>query len=213
MLKNLLLTGALVSSVLCYAQDSFNGSIEDITTSEQAEIFIKKNKKLKGKYFVFNKEKHNTTLAKELFETPIGRTKVYETEYNKTTYKVIDKHETMYYRASYIFINSDDLNENDLKRLKQTIYSKYNQGQRFYDLVKRYSMDKNASRGGDTGWFIDGKMPIEVENELIKNNKNHYLNTLFTVDIPDRNWHYIILKTEEPKPIEEIMVVKITEAI
>ncbi|CDF79042.1 conserved hypothetical protein [Formosa agariphila KMM 3901] len=201
-----------MSAVLCNAQDSFDGTIDDVATSEQAKIFIKQNKDLKGKYFVFNKEKHNTTLAKELFEMPVGRSKVYENEFNKTTYKIIDKHETTYYRASYIFIDSEGLDETDLKRLKQTIYSKFNQGQHFNDLVQRYSMDKNASRGGDTGWFINGKMPIEVEEELIKNNKNHYLNKLFTVDIPEKNWHYIILKTEEPKPIEEIQVIKITEA-
>ena len=212
MLKNLLLAVAFTSTLLCYAQNSFDGTIDDVVTTEQAKIFIKQNKALKGKYFVFNKEKHNTILAKELFETPIGRSKVYESEFNKTTYKILDKNETTYYRASYIFINSEGLNENDLKRLKQSIYSKFNQGQHFNDLVKRYSMDKNASRGGDTGWFIDGKMPIEVEEELIKNNKNHYLNKLFTVDIPEKNWHYIILKTEEPKPIEEIKVIKITEA-
>ncbi|WP_299781670.1 peptidylprolyl isomerase [uncultured Formosa sp.] len=198
-------------SVICYAQKSFKGPLENITSEEQAKAFIKAHKKLKGKFFVFNKEKHNTTLAKELFDTSIGYSKVYENEYSKTTYKIIDKTETIYYRASYIFINSDNLNESDLKRLKQTIYSKYNQGMDFASLIKRYSMDANASRGGDTGWFIDGKMPVEVEDELIRNNKNHYLNKLFTVDIPEKNWHYIILKTEEPKPIEEIKVLKITE--
>ncbi|MBP1839980.1 peptidylprolyl isomerase [Formosa algae] len=213
MLRNLLLTGAVMSSVLCYAQKSIDKALEQITSEEQAKMFIKEHKELKGKYFVFNKEKHNTTLTKELFEMPIGRSKVYESEYNKTTYKVLNKHETTYYRASYIFINSDDISEADLKRLKQTIHSKFNQGVDFSNLIKRYSMDINASRGGDTGWFIEGKMPVEVEDELIRNNKNHYLNKLFTVDIPEKNWHYIILKTEEPKPIEEIEVLKITEAI
>ncbi|QDO95102.1 hypothetical protein FNB79_14350 [Formosa sediminum] len=213
MLRNLLLTGAIISSVFCYGQKSIDKSLENITSEEQAKLFIKEHKELKGKYFVFNKEKHNTTLTRELFEMPIGNSKVYESEYNKTIYKVIDKTETIYYRASYIFINSDNLNESDLKRLKQTIYSKYNQGVDFSNLIKRYSMDVNASRGGDTGWFIEGKMPVEVEDELIRNNKNHYLNKLFTVDIPGKNWHYIILKTEEPKPIEEIKVLKITQAI
>ncbi|WP_066218637.1 peptidylprolyl isomerase [Formosa haliotis] len=213
MLKNLLLTGAIISSTLCYAQKSTKANLDLITTPEEAQIFIKENKSLKGKFVVFNKEKHNTPLTTALFDLPKGGSKIYENEFNKTTYKIIDKDEVTYYRASYIFINSEQYNETDLKRLKQTIYSKFNQGYRFKDLVNQYSMDKNASRGGDTGWIIEGTMPTEVEDELIKNNKNHYLNKLFTVDIADKNWHYVILKTEEPKPIEEIKVLKITEAL
>lgn len=196
---------------MCHAQRSLKKSLEKVTTEEQAKDFVKKNKKYKGKIFVFNKEKHNTPITKDLFETPVGLSKTYESGSGKKTYKVLSKEKVTYYRASYIFINSEGISKTELKRLKETIYSKYNQDVPFENLVTRYSMDTNAAHSGDTGWVIEGNMPAEVEKELIKNNKNHYLNKLFTVDIPEKKWSYIILKTEEPKAIDEIRVLRITQ--
>lgn len=213
MLKHILFIGTVSVSILCHAQKQPISTLDTITTTAQAERFIRNNKRYKGKIFVFNEEKHDTNMAKSLFKLAPGNSKVYENEFEKTTYKVIEKEDVMYYRVSYIFIKSDGLTDYELTRFKQTIFSKFNQGISFRDLAKQYSMDKNASRGGDTGWFTSGEMPPEFEEEVIGNTKNHYPNKLFTVDISSKKWHYVILKTEEPKTIEEIKVLKVTEAI
>ena len=54
-------------------------------------------------------------------------------------------------------------------------------------------MDENANKGGDTGWFVEGDYQPELENEII--NGNHSLDDIFTVDIPEKNKYYVILKT------------------
>ncbi|MGJ5641001.1 peptidylprolyl isomerase [Formosa sp. S-31] len=213
MLKHILFTGAVSASLFCYAQQDIISPLDTITNTEQAKRFIKSNKGFKGKIFTFNVEQHDTNMAKDLFKLSKGNSKVYENEFEKTTYKVIEKEDVMYYRVHYIFINSEGFTDYELKRYKQTIFSKFNQGIPFKNLIQQYSMDKNIRRGGDTGWFTAGTMPAEFEEEVIHNNKNHYINKLFTVDISSKKWHYVILKTEEPKPIEEIKVLKITEAI
>jgi parvulin-like peptidyl-prolyl isomerase len=72
-------------------------------------------------------------------------------------------------------------------------------------------MDGNANRGGDSGWFTKGEMHPDFENEIINN--NYSLNAIFTIDVPSKNWYYVVLKTHEPKEISEIKVLKIVEAI
>lgn len=213
MLKHILFIGAVSSSMLCLAQKKNQSTLDSITTTAQAERFIKSNKAYRGKIYTFNQEKHDTNMTKDLFKLSLGGSKVYENGFEKTTYKVIQKDNVMYYRVSYIFIDSEGLTDYELKRYRQTIFSKFDQGVPFRDLAKQFSMDKNASRGGDTGWFTSGDMPKEFEEEVIGNDKNHYPNKLFTVNISSKKWHYVILRTEAPKPIEEIKVLKVTEAI
>ena len=43
---------------------------------------------------------------------------------------------------------------------------------------------------------------------------SHEVNEVFLlVDIPDQQWYYVILKTEDTKFIEEIKVLKVTEPV
>ncbi len=72
-----------------------------------------------------------------------------------------------------------------------------------------HSMDINAKRGGDLCWFPEGQINQDFENAV----KSHYLSDVFKLDIEERRSYYVILKTFEPKHIEEIIILKFTEAI
>jgi len=95
------------------------------------------------------------------------------------------------YRVSYIYFNGKEISLNDINELRKKIIQKYNYGVNFSVLAKEYSMDGNSEKGGDLGWFPEGRMHPQFEKAI----KNHKKGDIFTVDIPSRDWYYVVLKT------------------
>ena len=186
--------------VLIIGQNKFETELDSIISSEDAKTFIKANKDFKGKVIVFNKEKHKTILAEELFKLSKGGKKVVKSEYNNTYYKVLDKQKIPHNRVSYIFLDGKELTLSEINSKRSKIIALYKKGHKFKDLAKLYSMDKNASRGGDLGWFEDGKMHSDFENAV----KSHNIKEIFTLNIEERNWYYVILKTFESKKLKRL---------
>ncbi|MFK7781983.1 peptidylprolyl isomerase [Psychroserpens sp.] len=211
MLKNIFLLITCLTAAVSFSQQDFESEIDSIQTLDEAKIFVKKNKSLKGKVITFNKEKHNTKIAGELFRLGKGSKKIYKTDMTKTYYKVIDKSDIPYQKLSYIFLDGKQKSLEDINVLRQNIIAKYRSGFRFEDLAKHYSMDNNANRGGDLGWVTQGDLHPDFEVQVLDN--SHNVNDIFTVDVPDQQWYYVILKTEDTKYIEEIKVLKFTEPV
>lgn len=211
MKKHLLFAAIISVSALLNAQNSTEKELEFIETPEQIDSYLELKKSKENKLITFNEEKHKTILSKELFELSKGGIKTVSTNFEKTIYKVVEKSNTTNYRAAYIYLDGTKYSKSDLNTLRTKIINEYNNGAPFDFLAKRYSMDENANKGGDLGWFAQGDMHPEFENEII--NGNHSLNEIFTLDIPSENWFYVILNTHEPKDISEIKVLKIVEPL
>ncbi|MEN3322281.1 peptidylprolyl isomerase [Mariniflexile soesokkakense] len=209
MTKNLLFATILSISALLNAQNSTEKELELIETPEQIDNYLELKKSKENKLITFNEEKHKTILANELFELSTGGIKTVKTNFEKTIYKVVEKTKTTNYRAAYIYLDGTKYSTNDLNTLRTKIINEYKNGAPFDFLASQYSMDENANRGGDLSWFAQGEMHPDFENEII--NGNHALNDIFTIDVPSKNWYYVVLKTHEPKNISEIKVLKIVE--
>ena len=192
-------------------EDSFETELDSITTENQASEFVKQHKSLHGKFETFNRVKHHSRLANDLFNLNKGGKEVYESEIGKTYYKMIERKEVPHHRVSYIVLDGNKKSLAEISKLRKEIISKYHQGTSFEKLAKTYSMDINGLRGGDTGWFAHGEMAPEFENKIV--NDHHKVGAIFTMDIPSRKWYYVILKTYGKKMIEEIKVLKIVEPI
>ncbi|NRB59035.1 MAG: peptidylprolyl isomerase [Winogradskyella sp.] len=203
----LLFITLLIIPCFSLAQESLEKEIDSINTEEQAKSYIKEHKAAKGKFYVFNKQKHKTRLASDLFKLSKGGTKVVKTEFKKTYYKIIDKEKVTHYRASYIFFDGSKLSKEEIDAKRRKIISQYQQGYKFSRLAEINSMDINAKRGGDLGWFPEGEMHPEFEEALLE----HDNGDIFTLDIEEKKWHYVILKTHDAKDIEEIKVLKLSE--
>lgn len=198
------------TSLILTAQTSIEKELEILETPEQIESYLETKKSVKNKLVTFNEENHKTILAKELFKLNVGGTKVNDGEFEKTYFKVIKKSKNTYYRVAYIYLDHSKFNKEYIDTLKEKIITQYNYGKPFDILAKQYSMDENANKGGDLGWFLEGEMPDDFEDEAVKG--NHKLNDIFTIDIPSEKSSYVILKTHEPKDILEIEVLKIVES-
>jgi hypothetical protein len=208
MLKHLLSTFLFFLTISFTAQNSFIQELDSIQDETQATKFLETHKSNNGKLFVFNKEKHKTQLAKDLFKMGIGGSKVVDSEIEKTHYKIIDKYEIPYHRYSYVYLDGRDKSVSDMRQLQSKIVAKYNEGYRFKDLAKMYSMDSNANRGGDLGWFTKGNSSTELEDTIINENDGK---DIFTLEFPDKQAYYVVVRTQPTRFIEEIKVLQVTE--
>ena len=209
--KNILVSIFLLSIKIIFAQEQIEAQLDSITTESEATQFIEHHKSVNGKLITFNREKHHTKLADDLFDLGNGSKKTYDSEQEKTIYKLIDRKGVLHHRVSYILLDGHKKSMQEITTLRNMIISKYNEGIPFEELAKRYSMDINGRRGGDSGWFAQGEMLPEFENEVISN--HHTNGSIFKIDIPSKKWYYVVLKTYDKKMIDEIKVLKIVEPI
>ncbi|MEW4922657.1 peptidylprolyl isomerase [Algibacter sp. 2305UL17-15] len=211
MKKHLLTYIFLLTSTLVVAQNNTEEALTSIETQEQAKQFIEDKYAFNSKIFTFNEEKHKTQLAKTLFKLEKGNVKSVTTEYDKTLYKILEKNSTPYYRVSYIYLDGSKYTSESINELRENLIKKYNNGTPFNALANQYSMDDNAKRGGDTGWFVAGHMYPDLENAVVS--EQHALDDMYTIDIPLKKAYYLVLQTFEPKEISEIKVLKIVEPV
>ena len=201
----------IFTSIFLSAQDATEKELEFLQTPEDIEVFLNSNKSGKNKLITFNEEKHKTTLAKDLFELSSGGVKTVTNGYDKTIYKIIEKTAAKNYRFSYIVLDATRIDLYRINLLREAIIRKYKDGASFDFLAQRYSMDENATRGGDTGWFSENDNTDEFKSILIGD--SHSINDIFTIDMPSDKKYYVILKTYDSKDIAEINVLKIVEPL
>lgn len=193
------------------SQMALEQQLDSISTTDEATSFLKENKPKQGKLFTFNKEKHKTRLATDLFSLAKGGKKVIRTDFKKTYYKVIDKAETEYIKFKIIVIDASETSEEEALAKRDKVLALYNQGYRFKDLAKHHSADRTAKKGGDTGWIKPGDMPAAFD--AVAFGETHGIDEIFKVDDAENQKYYLVVKTENKTPIEEITVLKFSENI
>jgi len=177
-----------------------------VTDIKSAKQFIKDHPELKAKIYTYNEEKHNNNLSKKLFNTTIGSSFETEEQSATTLYKIINIEPTLHYRASYIYLDGKKLKKSTIDSLKQVITSKLKSGQLFNQLAGTYSMDRNAIRGGDLGWFTANK----ASKQFVASLKENKPNAIYNLDLPDSKKYYVINKTQQEKDIRLLQVLKIS---
>lgn len=186
------------------AQEEYtNQDLDSVLNLNQAQRFLKSHPQKGNEIITFNEENHKTNMVRDLFSR--GRISV-ESEMYNTNYKVVERKSIPHYRASYIYLDGSKMNKAEINVTRKKIIQKYHEGIPFSQLANQYSMDNNASRGGDLGWFTEGTYYQEFEDAIIN---NHQVNDIFMLDIDERNWYYVILKTFDVKEIREIKALKI----
>ena len=88
--------------------------------------------------------------------------------------------------------------------MKNVIVKKHTDGANFEKLSDEYTMDGNTTHG-DTGWFFGEET---VPKELQEGVKDHKLGEVFFVDVPERQWHYIVKKTYDDQIKKDIVVLR-----
>jgi parvulin-like peptidyl-prolyl isomerase len=201
-MKNSFVGLFLFLSVPAFAQQTVTEKFQKIGTVQEAQAFIDANAALKPSLLHLSYGKDSTVIDKRLLRQNKGD--IFSVGY--VTYKVLEASETVKYRASYIFLDGSSLSVTQIDSLTKLIEKKISSGQPFDQLSDQYTMDGNTTHG-DTGWFFgEEMMPKEFQDAV----KNHKTGDIFTVDVSERQWHYIVKKTYDDEDKKDITVLRAT---
>jgi hypothetical protein len=190
----------LLFSTQLFAQPTVTEQFQKISTVQQAQKYIDANAELKPALLYLSAEKDSTLIDKRLLRQKQGD--IFSVGY--VTYKVIELKDTINFRARYIFLDGATYNKAEIDSLKKIIVDKANAGTPFETLSDQYTMDGNTTRG-DTDWFFgEYMMPKEFQEAVQK----HATGDIFFLDVPEKQWHYIIKKTHNDRVKKEATVLR-----
>lgn len=196
---SLVVLGLLFSASI-FAQQTVTEQFQKITTVQQAQQYIDAHPELKPALLQLSAGKDSSLIEKRLLRQKQGD--VFSVGY--VTYKVIESKEAVKYRAQYIFLDGGSLSKPEIDSLKQVIVKRANAGESFTKLSDQYTMDGNNTHG-DTNWFFgEYTLPKEFQDAVAAHKKGE----IFFVDVPEKQWHYIVLKTYDDDFKKDITVLK-----
>ncbi len=199
-MKNSIFAMLMFCSTAVTAQPTVYEQFQKIKTMAEAQKYIDANAALKPAILNLSLGKDTSLIEKRLLRQNQGD--VFSVGY--VTYKVMEAKETVQYRANYIFLDGGSLTKSEVDSLKKVIVAEANAGTPFETLSDKYTMDGNTTRG-DTGWFFGEEMlPKEFQDAVEK----HKLGDIFFVDVPEKQWHYIVKKTYDDQRKKDIVVLR-----
>ena len=177
----------LLFSGTIFGQLGVTERLRSIVTVQQAQQFIAANPRLKPVLITVSAEKDTTIIARRLLRQKKGD--LFSVGYY--TYKVLESSDTVDYRAQYIFLDGGSLSATQVDSLKKLIVQKASSGTSFTTLSDQYTMDGNKTHG-DTEWFAG---EYSFPKEFLEAVQKHKFGEIFFVDVPEKQWHYIVKKT------------------
>jgi hypothetical protein len=180
-------------------------------TLEEAEKALKKIKKieqidkLKAEHPDWSISLDKTPLSDSLDFPAIVKAKIGDIvlkQYNpnapKFVMKVLEVDNEEVCKVKYIYLNGKKYSKSEIDSLRALIMNRYSNGEDFETLVKEYTMDSNPT--GDLGWFYKGMMVDKFDSAV----RNRAKGEIFTIDIEDNSWYYVVLKNHDNK-LEKII--------
>lgn len=199
-MKNSLVALFLLFSASVFGQLTVTEKFQKILTIEQAKQFIAANPELKPELLYLSAGKDSALIDKRLLRQKKGD--IFSVGY--VTYKVIESKDTTDFRANYIFLDGGTYSKSEIDSLKKLIVQKANGGASFEKLSDEYTMDGNKTHG-DTDWFFGQySFPQEFQDAV----QNHKRGEIFFVDVPEKQWHYIVKKTYDDRVKKDIVVLR-----
>jgi len=173
----------------CSSGKKIRAEVNQISNEEQIEQLKQQHPDWKIKIIKVNE---NNLKEKRLYRNK-DFSKISQTgeQQESILYKLISTDSVKRFRVSYIYLDGKKLSKPAIDSLRTRIIQQFNEGVPFAELAAQYSMDGNRSNGGDLGWFVEKEMVPEFENAV----KQHQKGDIFTLDIPERNWYYVVYKT------------------
>lgn len=93
-------------------------------------------------------------------------------------------------KVNYIFFDGTKLSKKAIDSKRKEILDMFKNGSTSDDLVAQFTMDHNIKLGGNFGWMDE----LNVEPTFREAVKKHKKGDVFTVDVPELNWFYIVFK-------------------
>lgn len=190
-----------IASIAAYGQvdSTSNSPISKISTTSQAEKLFKKHPELDGQILFPESSKDTNEVTSRFYSEKPGFT--FSTDHY--TYKLLAIDSVLSFNVSYIYFDGNKYSKKKIDDLRNEIISKYRNGTPFSDLAKQYNMDGNLT--GELDWFHENDMVPEFEAQV----KAHKKGDIFIVDVPDKNWYHVVLKTHDDVFIKKATIIRI----
>jgi hypothetical protein len=199
-MKNSLAALFLLFSIQIFGQPTVTEQFQKIGTVQQAQQYIDTHAELKPALLYLSAGKDSTLIDKRLLRQKQGD--IFSVGY--VTYKILESKDTINFRASYIFLDGATYSRPEIDSLKKIILQKASAGESFETLSDQYTMDGNKTHG-ETDWFFGEYMaPKEFQDAVQK----HALGDIFFLDVPEKQWHYIIKKTYDDRVKKDVIVLR-----
>lgn len=187
-------------SASAFSQLRVTEQFRNIATVQQAQQFIDANPRLKPVLLHLSAVRDTAIIDKRLLRQNKGD--VFSVGYY--TYKVLESVDTTDYRAHYIFLDGSTYNASQIDSLKKVIVQKASSGVSFTTLSDQYTMDGNKTHG-DTDWFAG---EYSFPKEFLEAVQKHQFGEIFFVDVPDKQWHYIVKKSYNDRVKKHMTILK-----
>lgn len=203
----LILSIFATSSVSGQLVEKTRSVLATIQTIEQANAYLTAANAPTGEIFVLRSTTDTTAYDRELIALKPGDIMEFDSDDKKTHffYKSLAATPLTAFRVKYIYLDQRKLSVRQIDSLRTIILNRLKKGDPFELLAQTYSMDGNAKKGGDIGWFPEGMMVGTFETQI----KNHKLGDVYTVDIPAQQWYYIVKNTHAPRVDQETTLIYI----
>lgn len=169
-------------------------NFKQINSLEEAENFVKSNPKAAITTLKISSDSLDYYKNRFLEKDLIDQDRIVKTE------------SFVSMRVSYIYLDGNKLTINEINKKREEIIKLYKRGKSFGELATKYTMDGNTDKG-DLGWFNEGVMHKTFEDAI----KNHSMNDIFKVDIPENKWYYVVLKTYNNLPKSIFYILRLYE--
>lgn len=186
--------------------EAVRSALSRLTTVEDAKRYVGENKS--AQIFQVNSGTDTTELDVELLAKTPGSLVEFPAEDGSAHlfFKILESKTVTSFRVKYIFLDNRKITIDSIISLRKIILKRLKDGEAFETLAAEYSMDGNAKKGGDLGWFSEGMMREEFENQV----RMHAKDEVFTVDIPSEKWFYLVKKSHEPRKDKQQTVLYVT---
>lgn len=166
--------------------------LQAITTQQQAKAYLSSSG-LKGRIMELDQLQDSSAIAIRLFNLKAGDIIEQSAADASTTYlyKLLSVAESPADRVQYIYFDGSKLAKKSIDSIRAVVMNKLKGGASFTSLAKEYSMDQNARRGGDSGWFDKDSFVGGFVTAV----RSHSKGDVFTVDIPAQKWYYVVHKS------------------
>ncbi|MES2486156.1 MAG: hypothetical protein V4581_09465 [Bacteroidota bacterium] len=95
------------------------------------------------------------------------------------------------YSVGYIYLDGKKMHIAEINALRKKIIEEYKSGTDFKTLIDTYNMDHNPVA---RNYNFNAE---EVVPEFTSAVKEHNVGDIFTVDVPDNKWYYVVLRNPD----------------
>ena len=200
-MKRITLSLLLPALFFCAYGQSAEQLMPGVLSPDQLKQIIQLHPEMKPQVFTITSDKDTSAITLPLFSKKTG----YTFRIGTDVFKIISSASYPEFRVSYIYLDGSVLSMSTIDSLRNTIRLFYKEGEPFYSLARWHTMDINAS--GDNGWFREKTLMPEFEAAV----RQHKKGDLFTVDIPENKWYYVVLKTFNDRVTQELTMLKLSD--